>query len=426
MCRISYPFRQIGFSLILSLLAAFSLQCARQPEANQPRRTGQPIRREADTSPIDAKSLPEPFETSSVSFPPRLIEPPVGAKLKLPPDFRINIFTNDLNSPSCIAIAPNGDIFVTQSRAGNVVVLRDADQDGVAELREVFAAGLELPYGIAFHNNFLYIANTGTIVRFPYSAGQIKAAGPAERLFEIPRLGNNWWRSLIFTPDGSKMIVGIGSETNVSEESDMWRASLLESDPDGKNRTIYASGIRASGGFAFYPGSNTLWTTCDERDDMGDDLPPDYFTSVKRKGFYGWPYAYIGPNPEPRLEGKGMDMVRETILPDILITAHSGIKSAVFYTGNQFPQEYQNNAFISLHGSWNRSLRTGYKIIRVRFKDGRPVGGPEDFISGWMLDETRMEVWGMPMGLAVATDGSLLIADDAGNRIWRFYYSKKR
>jgi glucose/arabinose dehydrogenase len=220
------------------------------------------------------------------------------------------------------------------------------------------------------------------------------------------------------------MIVSVGSSTNNSEESNE-RATVIEASPKGDWKRVLAGGLRAVRGMAFQPDSKRLWAVCDERDEIGDDLPPDFFTEVRRNYFYGWPYAYIGNNPDPISGSLSPESVAQSVIPDVLITAHSGVSGLVFYDGNQFPEEYKGDAFIALHGSWNRSLRTGYKIIRVRFFEGRVVGIPEDFLTGWMLGEDKREVFGMPSGLTIAKDGSLLISDDGGKRIWRLSYIKQ-
>ncbi|HEY7543373.1 MAG TPA: PQQ-dependent sugar dehydrogenase, partial [Blastocatellia bacterium] len=247
-----------------------------------------------------------------------------------------------------------------------------------------------------------------------------------EKIADLPGEGyrEHWTRNVIFSPDGSKMDVTVGSKTNVDVEPDPMRAAISEYNPDGTGHRIYASGTRNPIGLAFYPGTRALWSAVQERDIIGDDLVPDYVTSIKEGGFYGWPYSYIGPNEDPRRKGERPDLVAKAIVPDVLIQAHSAVLGLVFYEGNMFPSEYRNDAFVALHGSWNRSKRTGYKIIRIRFKNGKPVGGYDDFLTGWMLAEDKAEVWGRPVGLLVLKDGSMLITDDGANKIWRVTYRK--
>ena len=280
---------------------------------------------------------------------------------------------------------------------------------------------------MAFHKDWFYVANTDSIVRFRYKAGQTAAIGEPEKLVELTPGGYNqhWTRNILFSPDGTKMYVSIGSASNVRVETDPRRAAISVYDPDGKNHRIYAGGLRNPIGLAWNPKTGELWTAVNERDGLGDDLVPDYVTSVKEGGFYGWPYSYIGQNEEPRRKGENPELVKKAIVPDVLLTSHSAALGIVFYSGKMFPKEYSGDAFVALHGSWNRQKLTGYKIIRVRFKDGKLVGNRyEDFLSGWLPNEDSNEVWGRPVGLLVAADGSLLITDDGANKVWRVSYGK--
>jgi glucose/arabinose dehydrogenase len=322
-----------------------------------------------------------------------------------------------------MALAPNGDVFVSDARAGEVVVLRGVGPDGKFQQRFTFASGLTQPFGMAFWKDYLYVAQTGEVVRFKYKPGQTRAEGKAELIAELTPSGyhQHWTRDVAFNPAGTKMYVTVGSSTNDSAENDPRRAAISEYNPDGSGHRIYASGLRNAVGIAFEPKTGKLFATVNERDGLGDDLPPDYFTSVQEGGFYGWPYAYIGKNPDPENGRKHPDLVQKTIAPDVLIQAHSAALGLAFYTGNMFPAEYQGDAFVALHGSWNRAEPTGYKIVRVRMKDGKPVGGYDDFVSGWLADG---KVWGRPVGLLVAQDGALLIVDDGAKKIWRVTYGK--
>ncbi|HEV2883883.1 MAG TPA: PQQ-dependent sugar dehydrogenase, partial [Pyrinomonadaceae bacterium] len=245
-----------------------------------------------------------------------------------------------------------------------------------------------------------------------------------EKIADLPGRGyrEHWTRNILFSADGRKMYVTVGSESNVSVERDEMRAAIVEYNPDGSGKRIIASGTRNPIGLAWNPATKKLWAVVQERDRMGDDLPPDYLTEIQDGGFYGWPYAYLGPNEDPRRKGERPDLVKKTITPDVLIQAHSAGLGLVFYEGKMFPQEYQGDAFVALHGSWNRSKRTGYKIIRVRFRNGKLIGGYDDFLTGWMLDENSREVWGRPVGLLVLPDGSMLITDDGANKVWRVTY----
>lgn len=375
---------------------------------------------------IKPSDLPPPGATRSAINPPRLVARPEGAQLSVPAGFEVNLFAEgDLQEPRWMALAPNGDVFLAESRAGRITLLRDADGDGKPEGRFVFATGLTQPFGMAFWRDYFYVANTDSVVRFKYKSGQTAAEGAPEKIVDLPGKGYNqhWTRNVVFSLDGSKMYVTVGSESNVSVEADPRRAAVSEYNPDGSGHRIYAGGIRNPVGLAFYPGTTTMWSAVNERDGLGDDLVPDYVTSIKEGAFYGWPYSYIGRNEDPRRKGERPDLVQKTIIPDVLIQAHSAALGLVFYQGEMFPAEYRGDGFVALRGSWNRSKRTGYKIIRIRFKDGRPVGGYNDFLTGW-LDEPSQNVWGRPVGLLVMKDGSLLVTDDGANKIWRVSYKK--
>jgi glucose/arabinose dehydrogenase len=408
------------------MLLAFGL--AATAWAQDVDRPGQDVDRPGKVHLIRPEDLPAPFHTDSVSNPPALVERPAGAQLQVPTGFQVELYYDGTfggeGNPRTMALAPNGDIFVVNQDASRIDVLRDADGDGKAEERFEFAGseqGVDTPFGIAFFDRFLYVGNTGSIVRFSYEPGQTKAAGVPEILVPDLPTGGHSTRNLIFSPDGQKMYVAVGSRSNVEEE-EARRAAILEFNPDGGGMRVFASGLRNPVGLAINPVTGQLWTAVNERDGLGDDLVPDYFTSVREGGFYGWPYSYIGANLDPRMEGKGGDLPSKAIVPDVLFQAHSASLGALFYTGNMFPPEYRNDAFVAFHGSWNRELRTGYKVVRVRFQDGKPVGGYEDFLTGFLIDAGDRNVWGRPVGLAIARDGALLVSDDGGSRIWRVSY----
>lgn len=374
---------------------------------------------------IKPSDLPPPKIENEVNNGPRVIPRPEGAKLTMPPGFEISTFAEGgFTRPRWMALAPNGDVFVADSRGGKVVVLRDTNKDGVAEERSTFAEGLNQPFGLAFWRDYVYVGNTDAITRYRYRPGQMKAEGPAERIADVPGKGYNehWTRNILFSPDGKKMYITVGSESNVDVEANPMRATITEFNPDGTGKRTYASGTRNPIGLAWLPGTRTMWAAVQERDRLGDDLAPDYVTAIKEGGFYGWPYAYAGGFEDPRHKGERPDLVKKTITGDVLIQAHSAILGLTFYEGKMFPKEYKGDVFVALHGSWNRTRRTGYKIIRIRFRGGKPVGGYDDFLTGWMLDENRREVWGRPVGLLVLPDGSMLITDDGANKIWRVTY----
>jgi glucose/arabinose dehydrogenase len=358
----------------------------------------------------------------------KIVPRPEGAELTLPPGFEISVWAEgDLERPRWMAQSPNGDVFVAESEGSRISVLRDKNNDGKVDERFVFVTGLSRPFGMAFWRDYLYVGNTDAVVRFKYKPGQVKAEGPPEKIADLPMNGyrEHWTRNLIFSPDGSKLYVTVGSKSNVDAGEEPMRAAISEFNPDGTGHRIYASGTRNPIGLAFNPATKQLWSAVQERDLIGDDLVPDYVTSVKEGAFYGWPYSYIGRNEDPRRKGERSDLVQKAIVPDVLIQAHSAVLGLVFYDGSMFPGEYRGDAYVALHGSWNRSKRTGYKIVRIRFKDGKPVGGYDDFITGWMLGEDNPAVWGRPVGLLVLKDGSMLVSDDGAHKIWRVAYKTK-
>jgi glucose/arabinose dehydrogenase len=373
---------------------------------------------------IKLSDLPAPKLENEVDNPPRIVPKPAGAKLTLPPRFEVNTFAEGgFTRPRWMALAPNGDVFVSDAGAGSIIVLRDTNNDGKADQRFLFARALLQPFGMAFWRDYLYVANTNAVVRFRYRSGQTKAEGRPEKILDLPGKGyrEHWTRNIAFNPRGDKLYVSVGSESNVDVEPEP-RAAITEVNPDGSGKRIFASGTRNPIGMAFNPQTGRLWAAVQERDGMGDDVPPDYVTEVKEGGFYGWPYAYTGKNPDPRHKGERPDLVAKALVGNVLIQAHSSVLGLVFYEGNMFPAAYKGDAFVALHGSWNRSKRTGYKIIRVPVKNGKPAGGYDDFVTGWMPDENREEVWGRPVGLLVLKDGSMLITDDGADKIWRVTY----
>jgi glucose/arabinose dehydrogenase len=421
--------RAFGWALALHLSAMIA--CA-QPQKPAPQNvTGANSASNPASTQYEIKpeNLPPPNATPSALKLPKVVPMPQGTTMALPPGFEMTTYVEGgLEEPRWLALAPNGDVFLAESKAGRITILRDANNDGKPEERIAFATGLSQPFGMAFLRDYLYVANTDSVVRFKYKPGQTKAEGPPEKVADLPGKGyrQHWTRNIIFSPDGSKMYVSVGSETNVDVEPDPRRAAISEYNPDGTNHRIYASGLRNPVGLAFYPGTRALWTTVNERDGLGDDLVPDYATAVKEGGFYGWPYSYIGQNKDPRRTEGRDDLVSRAIVPDLLIQAHSAALGIVFYEGSMFPQEYRGDAFVALRGSWNRAKRTGYKIIRIPFKNGRPAGGYTDFIKGWSPDENSNDVYGRPVGLLVLKDGSMLITDDGANKIWRVSYAKPK
>ncbi len=377
----------------------------------------------------DPAKLPPPYHTESARRGSRVIPQPANAKLTVPKGFKVNVFAEgDFRYPRWMALAPNGDVFVADSRANSVIVLRDTNKDGKADQRFTFSSKLAQPFGMAFHNGWFYVANTDSVVRFKYKSGQTIADGDPERVVELTPGGYNqhWTRNILFSKDGKQMFVSIGSASNVDVEADPRRAAISVYDPDGKNHRIYAAGLRNPIGLAWNPKTGELWTAVNERDGLGDDLVPDYATSVRDGGFYGWPYSYIGQNEEPRRKGENPELVKKAIVPDVIFQSHVAALGIQFYTGKMFPKEYQGDAFVAFHGSWNRAKLSGYTVVRIPFDEKGKLEGNryENFVSGWLPDENSNEVWGRPVGLLVHADGSLLIADDGARKIWRVSYGK--
>lgn len=370
---------------------------------------------------IRFEQLPAPFASRSAGNPPVASPAPSNATLHVPPGFQVSLYASGLSNPRTMLLTRNGDVLVTETAAGRITLLRDANHDGVAELRYPFATSLNQPYGLAVHDRWPYVGDTDGVVRFAYVPGQTAARGEPEKIAPLPSGGHST-RGLLFDRSGTHLFVSVGSASNVRSGEDPERAAILQMNPDGTARRIFASGLRNPVGMAWQPGSNALWTAVNERDGLGDDLVPDYATEVKDGAFYGWPYAYLGPHEEPRRKGERPDLVKRTIAPSVLIQAHSAPLGIVFYEGAMFPKAYRGNAFVALHGSWNRSRRTGYKVVSIPFRNGKPAGGYDDFVTGWMTDETSRTVWGRPVGLLVLADGSLLISEDENGTIWRVSY----
>jgi glucose/arabinose dehydrogenase len=382
---------------------------------------------------ITVDDLPPPNSNIlAVNF-PHVVNQPAGAQLQVPPGFKINLYARGFRDPRFLLTAPNGDIFVTESHANQIKVIHGEHAESI----QLFAdSGLNKPFGLAFYPpgsdpQFLYVANTDGVVRFPYRNGDLKAHGPAERL-SVPlspgglvRSGGHWTRDIVFSSDGKKMYVSIGSRSNVSDNAaEANRARIFEFNPDGSGQKVYAWGIRNAVGIAFRPGSNELWMSTNERDEIGEDLPPDYISSVKPGGFYGWPWFYLGNHVDPRHKGKHADLAEKVVVPDVLVQAHSATLNLCFYTGDQFHAEYKGDIFAAFHGSWNRLRRTGYKIVRVPFdhSTGKALGDYQDFVTGFVTP--KGQVWGRPVGITVAKDGALLFSEDGNGTIWRVGYGK--
>jgi glucose/arabinose dehydrogenase len=354
---------------------------------------------------------------------PVVVPLPTSFQPQLPFGFKVSVLARRFEGPRWLAVAANGDVFVADSAAGQVVVLHPPFSPDGSASREIFADHLNLPFGIAFHEDFVYVAETNRVVRFHYDPKTSKRLGSGERILDLPGLGyhQHWTRSLAFSPDGKRLFVSVGSQSNVAIESDPRRAAILVADFDGKHSRVYANGLRNAVGIAVNEQSGDLWATVNERDDLADDVPPDFFTHVVDGGFYGWPYAYVGRNVDNRVSPRP-DLVAKTLTPDVLLGAHVAPLQFAFYEKKQFPPAYWHGAFIAEHGSWNRRIRSGYQVVFLPFRNGLPQGQPRSFLSGFVSNPAGKEVYGRMVGVAIAADGSLLISDDGQKLIWRVTY----
>ncbi|HEY1722953.1 MAG TPA: sorbosone dehydrogenase family protein [Magnetospirillaceae bacterium] len=395
---------------------------------------------------IKPTDLPAPYETQSAVNNARFVERPSGFLPKVPEGFKVNVFADGLSEPRMVRIAPNGDVFLAESFSNRVRVLHPAADGATASSISVFAARLNQPFGIAFYPpgpnpQYIYIAAMDKVVRYRYQSGDTAARGEPEIIVpSLPSAGGHRTRDVVFSPDGKTMYVSVGSGSNIAdrmprrEPADIqafekerglgaaWgpeerRADVLAFDPDGKNERTFATGIRNCVSMAIRPGSDDLWCVTNERDGLGDNLPPDYMTQVKSGAFYGWPWYYIGDHEDPRHKGERPDLAGKATIPDVLFQPHSAPLGLAFYTASQFPAAYQGNAFVAFQGSWNRAKRTGSKVVMVPFKDGKPTGEYVDFMTGLIASDT--EVMGHPVTVAVGHDGALLVTDEVGGVIWR-------
>jgi len=406
---------------------------------------------DADTVIDSAKqqvNLPAPFASKSVRNYCKVIGWPQGKTPTAPAGFKVSLFAGGLDNPRNILIAPNGDVFVSEAnteikglekigasiigatksedldKSANDIILFKTNADGSAASKAVFLNGLNQPFGMLILGDWFYVANTDGVWRYPYKIGQTHITAAGQKIMSLPAGGynNHWTRNLRANADGSKIYVSVGSGTNDAEhgiDTEKRRADILEINPDGSGERVYAYGLRNPAGIGFQPQTHVLYTAVNERDTFGDQLVPDYLTSVQDGGFYGWPYAYFGKHPDPRHRGERPDLVRKSIMPDFALGSHTASLGLAFYTGNTFPQHYQGGAFIGQHGSWNSSVLVGYKVTFVPFVNGKIQGKMEDFLTGFIANPSTKEVYGRPVSIAVAKDGSILVADDSGNKIWQ-------
>jgi len=412
------------------VVAVFILSCAATTQTDAPGNQYTP-----GTGPIEKLQLPPPFATPSARNTSKVIGWPKGRMPKPAPGFEVSLFAEELDNPRTAYVLPNGDVLVVEStrewpdrpdrpdKSGNRIALfRDTKKDGKPDLREVFLTGLNMPYGMLLVGNWFYVGNTNGVVRYPYRAGETKITAKGEKVLDLPG-GGHFTRNLIADPGGRKIYIAIGSASNVDEENgwekDQRRAGILEINPDGSGARIFANGLRNPVGMDWEPQTNRLWTVVNERDLLGDDLVPDYLTSVREGSFYGWPYSYFGQNEDPRKKGQRPDLVAKALKPDYALGSHVAALGLAFYRGKTFPQRYHGGAFIGMHGSWNRSKMVGYKVAFVPFQNGKPAGPLEDILTGFIANEDKFEAYGRPVGVTVWTDGSLLVADDSGGKIWR-------
>ena len=384
---------------------------------------------------LTVADLPKPYATKSVDNGPDIASRPADAWPQALPGYKVELYASDLKNPRRLTTAPNGDLFLAESSAGEIKVLRGVGKDGKAQQISVFASDLHQPFGIAFYPpgpnpQWVYIGDTDAVVRFPYQNDDLKARGAMQHIVNLPggghlRGGGHWTRDIAFSPDGKQMFVSVGSHSNADdtdthpEEKD--RADVLVFNPDGSGKRIYASGVRNAVGIAINPTTGELWGSVNERDALGDNLVPDYITHFEDGGFYGWPWYYIGKNQDPRLPNSHPDLLARMLNPDVLLQPHFASLEMTFYEGSQFPSEYKGDIFAAEHGSWNRAPRAGYEVIRVPLhQTGHASGEYEDFLTGFVTADGK--VWGRPVGVTVGQDGSLYVSDDGSNSIWRVVY----
>ena len=402
--------------LVISLLL-FSLSSLAAEQANP---------RVVETGPSDKLILPPPNATRAVANPASVIPWPKEKTPTAPAGFEVSLFADDLDNPRMIYVLPNGDVLVMESlpqqSTSRIVLLRDSAKSGTPTVRQSFLRRLNMAFGMALIGNRFYVGNTDGIVVFPYRSGDTQIKRRPEKILDLPG-GGHYTRNLLADPAGKKIYVAVGSSSNIDEqrvdEKDPRRAAILQINPDGSGMRVFASGLRNPVGMDWEPKTHTLWTVVNERDMLGDELVPDYLTEARDGAFYGWPYSYFGQNEDPRKKGQRPDLVAKAIKPDFALGSHVAALGLAFYQGKSFPERYHGGAFIGMHGSWNRSDLVGYKVAFVPFQNGKPSGVIEDFLTGFIANPKISQVYGRPVGVAIWTDGSLLVADDAAGKVWR-------
>jgi glucose/arabinose dehydrogenase len=377
----------------------------------------------------DEPKLPPPYATKSSNNPPHIIPEPNGARLQVPAGFEMKIWSDDgYVRPRFMMLGPHNEILLADSARrpdGTIYVFPNGDPNAKKKL----IGGLYQPFGMVYKDPYLYVAESDSVKRYKYDP-QALSAGPGEEIVSMKGIDtHHWTRTLLLDKEGKKLYVAVGSGSNSSPGEDPRRAAINRYNLDGSGHEIFAFGLRNVIGLRWYPGTETLWAAVQERDDLGDDLVPDYLTHVQQGGFYGWPYSYIGPHIDPTnkdyVKGDVADLVKRTIVPDEVLGAHVAVLDFIFYTGKQFPAEYRDGAILAFHGSWNRSKRVGQSIAFVPFKNGKPAGPPREIVTGWMLSPDSPNVWGRPVGLLQLPDGSVLISEDGSRRIWHLSYKGK-
>ena len=384
-----------------------------------------------ESGPADKIVLPPPYATRGVANMSRIVAWPRGKLPTAPAGFEVDLFADELENPRTIYPLPNGDVLVIESQRrqgpSRIILLRDDNKDGKPDRREVFIDNLNGAFGMALHGNRFYVGNTDGVVIFPYRNGDTKIFRQGEKILDLPG-GGHYTRNILLDAEGKKLYVSVGSTSNIDEDmtdaKDNRRAAILQTNLDGSAMRVFAGGLRNPVGLDWQPKTKQLWTVVNERDMLGDELVPDYLTSVKDGAFYGWPYSYFGQNEDPRKKGQRPDLVAKAIKPDFALGSHVAPLGLVFYNGNSFPARYHGGAFIGLHGSWNRSSLVGYKVVFLPFANGKPSGAMEDFLTGFLPNPKSNEVYGRPVGVAVWSDGSLLVSDDGGNKVWRVSVKK--